>query len=364
MPNPTLWGFRRTSVVEQAAAALRDAIRRGELRDPLPGGHQLARQLGVSRPTLRAALHGLAAEGLLVVNRGRRTRLATRVRSRSSDARPTVCVVCPASMTSPAMHEHPILLEMHVEFASRGVRWEVIFETRLGGAQPFPRLEQLVAARPNVCWILFAATEPIHRWFAARQLPTVVVGSKIPGLNLPATDLDYAGLGWHAAGMFVRYGHRRIALVLPERPLPGDLVCRTRFVSYVEKRAPDVRVDDCRVPDDPAHGRAAIARLLGGPRRPTGVLSLRQGLTLAVLRHALGRGLRIPADLSLVSRDTHMLFESGFPELTRYSGSARKLASRAVRIALHLLAGRKAPARPSLVTPTFIPGSTLAACPV
>ncbi len=362
MANPAPWGFQRTSVVEQAAAALRDAIRRGELRDPLPGGHQLSRQLGVSRPTLRVALRRLAAEGLLQVQQGRRSRLATRVPSRDTDIKPAICIVSPGSLASPLNQQHPILLEMHVEFAGRGVGWEAVFEPRLAGARPGRRLEQVVAARPHVCWILFAATETMHRWFAARQLPTVVVGSSIPGLSLPSADLDYAGIGWHAGGMFARHGHRQVALLLPEQPLPGDIASRDHFLRYFAQRAPEAHLWECRVPENPAQRRTTLDRLLSAPRRPTAILTLRQGLTLAVLRHALSLGLRIPADLSLVSRDTHPLFDSGFPELTRYSGSARKIAVRAVRIAVHLLAGQKVSSRPSLVTPAFIPGSTLGPC--
>lgn len=364
MANPAPLGFQRTSVVEQAATALRAAIRSGELRDPLPGSHQLSRQLGVSRPTLRAALRRLAAEGLLVMRQGRRSRLATQAHARETGVRPAICIVSPASLASPAFQEHPILLEMHIEFANRGVGWETVFETRLAGARPGRRLEQLVAARPHVCWILFAATEAMRRWFVARQLPTVVVGYSVPGLSLPSADLDYTGVGWHAAGMFARHGHRQIALLLPERPLPGDIASRDSFLRYFAQSAPEAQVLECRVPESPAQRRSMLDRMLTGPRRPTVILTQRQGLTLAVLRHALGLGLRIPADLSLVSRDNHPLFDAGFPELTRYSGSARKIALRAVRIAVQLLAGQKVPPRPSLVTPAFIPGTTLGPAPV
>ena len=57
--------FRRASVADQASAAMRSAIQHGALHDPLPGEHQLARQLGISRSSLRTAMAQLRAEGYL-----------------------------------------------------------------------------------------------------------------------------------------------------------------------------------------------------------------------------------------------------------------------------------------------------------
>lgn len=136
MRTSTPWGFKRSSLVDQTAAALRAAIASGDLGESLPGGHQLARQLGVSRPTVRTALLRLASEGLLVVDQGRRSRVATKRPRRSSAPHPAVCVICPAAFEAPFLLEHPVLLEMHAEFASRGVGWEVIFEAKLAGASP------------------------------------------------------------------------------------------------------------------------------------------------------------------------------------------------------------------------------------
>lgn len=364
MPSSTPWGFRRTTVVGQTATALREAIRRGELRDPFPGSHQLARQLGISRPTVGAAFRELAAEGLLVVQQGRRARINSRCRPRASAGQPAVCVICPVTLSESVALAHPILLEMHAEFASRGVGWDVVFESRFRGRRPEARLSEVVAGRPRICWILLAVAEPIQRWFAASGIPAVVLGSCVPGLQLPSVDLNYGAVGWHAAGAIVRQGHKRLGLILPARMLPGDAATRDQFLRYLKERAAGVCVSDCRMPDDPVRREVTLDRLLAGPQRPTAVLSQRPALTLAVVLHALRRGLSIPRDLSIVSRDTLPVFDAAVPELTRYSSTATKLTSRIVKIALHLLAGRKVPSTPNLLTPQFIAGATLAATPL
>ena len=277
--------------------------------------------------------------------------------------RPTVCVVGPLTPETLFSLEHPLLLEMHAQFASRGIGWEQVFDARLGGRNPAPRLAQLVNARRQACWILFGAPEPIQRWFATADVHALVLGSGVAGLNLPSVDLDYGAIGWHAAGAILRHGHTRVALVLPARPLPGDIASREAFLRYVDQRVTGVTVTNCEAPVDPAQFRATLRRLLGSSRRPTALLSLRPSLTLTLLTHVLGEGLRVPEDVSIVTRDTHPLIESALPELTRYISPVTKRATRTVRIASALLAGRRVQPIPSLVTASFVPGATLAAAP-
>src|SRR5205823_3119842 len=61
----------RPSLVEQAAETLRRALRNGTWVERMPGERELSRQLDISRPTLRAALEELRAEGWLKVMPGR-----------------------------------------------------------------------------------------------------------------------------------------------------------------------------------------------------------------------------------------------------------------------------------------------------
>lgn len=60
---------------------LYEAIRIGTFGDTLPGEHELAKQLGVSRPTVRTALRSLEEEGIVFRQRGIGTRVNTSVTS-------------------------------------------------------------------------------------------------------------------------------------------------------------------------------------------------------------------------------------------------------------------------------------------
>src|SRR6059058_2206900 len=62
----------RGTTLEEVVTQLREMIHRGELRpgDRLPPERDLAKMLGVSRPTLRAGIRSLAAVGVLQSRQG------------------------------------------------------------------------------------------------------------------------------------------------------------------------------------------------------------------------------------------------------------------------------------------------------
>lgn len=351
--------FRRAGVAEQAAAALREAIYTGELTDPLPGEHQLAKDLSISRPSVRAALARLAAEGLVVIKKRHRTRLAATPRAPAKSVNPAVCVIGVWSPDLALIVDHPVLREMYALFASRGVSWSEVFDVKLIGPKPDARLKSIVAARKNVCWILCGATEPMHRWFANSRLPAFIVGTCAPNTNLPSVDMNHAAVGWHAAGTLVSHGHRRIALIVPSILFPGDITFRREFLRYVARHAKDGSILEFHEQGNIYHFRAGLARLLSAPDRPTAILSMRADHTLTILTSLQSGGLRVPRDLSVVSRDSDRLLEMAMPDLTRYKASKQKLASLAVRIAMKLIVDRQLPARPRLIMPSFVRGSTL-----
>src|SRR5205809_7506421 len=61
----------------QLRADLRRRLDAGAFDDEFPGELALVEEYGVSRHTVRSALSGLRAEGIVVAERGRRPRLAT-----------------------------------------------------------------------------------------------------------------------------------------------------------------------------------------------------------------------------------------------------------------------------------------------
>lgn len=355
--------FRRASVADQAAAALRESIRQGVWGDLLPGEHELARRLNISRPTLRAALARLAEDGVIEVHRGRRTRVSAAGPGSCAEVPPTVCLVVPARREAQGLADHPVITQMRALFAVQGVGWEEVFDHALARRDPEVRLSQLVHNRRHVCWLLLSASAALQRWFEVSRLPTLVLGSCHDGIRLPSVDLDYYAIGWHAAGCLAKSGHRRVAIVLPHRALAGDLACLHGLVDYSRRLREPIAVTEVVAGPTRASFVAALTRLLARPERPTAIFCIHVAEMLLVLAHVLRSGLRVPEDLSLLCRETIPAVDAGLPELTRYGRQVVRQANLAVRIARSMLAGQHVPARAHMIMPTFLPGGTLAPPP-
>lgn len=358
---PAFPPFRRSRLADQAATALREAIQRGVWGSVLPGEHELARRLGISRPSVHAALSELAREGLIAISKGRRSRVLSH--RRASNAPPVVCVVRSVSRESASLVEHPVLLAMRAELASQGVGWEELVDAKLNSPDPGPRLERLTAGRSHVCWVTLTVPEPVQRWFQDSGLPVLVLGSCYEGVRLPSVDVNYRAVGWHAAGCMARLGHRTTALVLPHDLMPGDVACREGFAQGLSKAGQQISIIDVDAGQSALQLQAKLDWLIAHRPRPTAILTLRPVHTQTAIVHLLRSGLRIPEDISLVSRDTDNLFELGAPELTRYRNMGAKQARRAAQLVQTLLSGYPVPRRPILITPAFVAGKTLGRAP-
>ena len=360
-PNASaLSEFHRASVSDQAADALRESILQGAWGELLPGEHELARRLSVSRPTVRAALARLAEDGFITIKKGCRTRLRPTRRKTVFSAPPTVCLVVPSSRESLGFSGHPVLMEMRARFAEQGVGWEEIFDRTLGGRHPESRLASMVSGRRHVCWLLLGASATIQRWFAEAGVPTLVLGSCHAGVELPSVDVNYYAIGWHAAGCLAKHGHRRVALVLPQQPLAGDLACLRGVSEYIHRREKQISVVEISAGPSRAGLLAALDHVLRSSNAATAIFCIHVEHLLMVLVHLLRSGRKVPSEVSVICRETSTSVDLGLPEITRYRSPAAKQARLAVRIAQSMLSGHQITKTPNLILPAFVPGETLA----
>src|SRR5215472_17674893 len=107
---------RQGTSAEEVVTHLRDMIHRGELRpgDRLPSERDLAKLLGVSRPTLRVAICSLAAVGVLRSRQGAGTFVVKDEDPPSLDSGPLRLMASLRGFTSAEMFEARRALEMAV----------------------------------------------------------------------------------------------------------------------------------------------------------------------------------------------------------------------------------------------------------
>ena len=353
--------FYRASIAHQAAAALRDAIKNGVWRYFLPSEHQLATDFKISRPSVHAALVMLKNEGLVAMGQGRLAKVISC--PPVTKAQPMVCVVAPFSRKTVGLADDPLLIELRGNLAAQGIGWDEAFDARLKGKGLNDHLARLVESRDRMCWLIESSSSAIQHWFHQAGVRALVLGSCHAGVRLPSVDSDYRAIGWHAAGCIARLGHRHIAVVAPNNLLGGDITCRDGIADYIATTKGKVVMTEIRAGQSPAQLKSRLDRLLARRPRPTVVFTVLPEITLAVLFHLQRIGLKVPGDISLVSRDTHLLFEMGMPEITRYCTPMRKKVDCVVGVVQSLLAGHPVSSEPNLISPTFIAGETLARLP-
>lgn len=112
----TIGSERHGTSSEEIVLLLRDMIHRGELRhgDRLPPERDLAKKLGVSRPTLRAGIRSLAAVGVLQSRQGAGTFVVEADASPELDSNPLRLMASLHGFTNAEMFEARLSLEMAI----------------------------------------------------------------------------------------------------------------------------------------------------------------------------------------------------------------------------------------------------------
>lgn len=330
---------QRSSLVSETLRVLREAIAHGRWQGELPGERRLCEEWHISRPTLRAALTALAAEGWVSIAQGKPTRVCQQqVPASPATAQPQTLTV---GLLSPEpLHAMPpfVLLwvdELRSQLASEGHLLQVhVGRAWSGGKNPARALQTLTTTVPATAWVLYRSTEAMQQWFEQRQIPCVVVGSVFKGLNLPSVDRDHRAVCRHAVGLMAARGHQRLALLIQEPQYAGDRESEAGFAEGIQAAAAARGVTGhIQRHDGSREGLLkALDRLISARQRPQALLIARTSSALTVCTALLQRGLRIPQDISLICRDDDVFLDETLPQIARYSITAGTFAKRIFRL--------------------------------
>ena len=222
------------TVASQIAAQLRADLGKGTWTGWLPSERVLSRTVQASRNTVRAALEQLKADGLIAPVRGLGNRVIGTVTSPPSrDDAKTVGVLIP----EPIGRLRPLIAlwidELKDLLIEEGYRLRIHEGRQYYQTNPARALERLIGQHHHRAWVLTLSSEAMQRWFARRDTPCLVAGSTYPEVTLPHYDLDYRAICRHAAGVLLRLGHRRLALLNRESRRAGDVDSERGFLEGV-----------------------------------------------------------------------------------------------------------------------------------
>ncbi|MBI5773231.1 MAG: substrate-binding domain-containing protein [Verrucomicrobia bacterium] len=351
---------QRASLVAQAAQFLRDALDHGQWFGELPGERNLCARLGVSRPTLRAALEQLRREGRLAVTHGRPTRIL-QPRAKSAGApRSVVAMLSPVPLRAMPPFVMHWVDELREQLAAAGCPLELHVSRTVYSPRPARALESLVRRAPAAAWVLYLSSEVMQRWFQERGLPCLVAGSCVPEVKLPSVDVDYRAACRHAVGLLCAAGCARIALVLPHGGYAGDREGEEGFREALARSSTKPAASRILRHDGTVAGLCAqLDSALGTSPPVDGFIVARSGHALTALTHLSRRGVRVPQEVAVVSRDDDAFLEFVVPRMARYTSDPAQFARRVARVAMQLAQQGFAAPRAVRLMPRYLAGETV-----
>lgn len=326
------------SIAMQVAQALRAEIGRRTWDDALPGERQLAERFQVSRKTIRKALAELRAEGVLQTERSRGSKVAAHPGRRRAPS-PRIALLLPEPLEGSRPFTALWVNRLMALLQEAGHPLQLFHGAKYFGASAGRSLARLTAAHPARCWIIARSNRPLQEWFAASGIPTVISGSAHSGVALPSVDVDHRALCRHSAALFLRHGHRRLALFLEHGGHGGDAESEQGFRAGLAAASGALEPVVC----SPERSAQAIIRdlrrLLALSHPPTGMLLSNSYSYLTVQGYLASLGLLVPRDISVVLRDEETFLRFMHPAPTYYSTRPAKFAQALHQALKRILAG-------------------------
>jgi DNA-binding LacI/PurR family transcriptional regulator len=187
--------------------------------------------------------------------------------------------------------------------------------------EPFGSLRRLTE-RGLVDGVIIANTlhvDPRIDYLIEKRRPFVAFGRSLSGRDHAWVDPDFEGAVEGAVDHLASHGHRRIALLLPQRETNFLYIIRDAFLSAMKRRGLALEPD--RVlwrPDGEQGGYGAGEALLALDPRPTAVVVTDAMQTVGLYRILNDRGLRPGRDLSVVGVLPEASAQALSPALTAF----------------------------------------------
>jgi len=311
---------KRLSLVHQTIDILKREISRHTWEEWLPSERFLSRSLNISRPTLRHALKRLQAEGVIVPVQSIGNRIVSEKRNSARiDSTHKVHLLCPDPLDRIRLQANLWTDELRNRLFQTGSSLLAHHGRQYLRTNPDSALEHLIAQHPAGCWILVHSTPRIQAWFEARNIPCLVAGYTHPGVDLPFVSVDMEAACRHAAEVFIGLGHLHIGFVHLRSERARDLRSADGFEAGIRNSNAVGLVG--RVVyhgGDSASVRDATRELLQRGMPASAILT---GTALSydtVATFLMQQGIRIPGDVSLISREHEPFLDALVPLPSRY----------------------------------------------
>ena len=330
--------LRILSPSEQVAEHLKGELLRGRWMHSIPGVPSLAAEMGVNRKTVDAALRQLDSEGVLIPQGAGRKRLIGFLPEGRSPSPLTLGILL-YEMSDKRIDyiveiQHMLMEAGHVPvFASKSL---------VDLSLDVKRVSRLVETTYADAWIVCAGSRSILDWFACQESPTFTLfGGSL--------DRRFAGAGPNkkpayreCVNALIELGHRRIVLLAKSqrrKPIPGE--SEQTFIEALEEGG--IEVGEFHLPDWDDRKESLLSCLdsLFKVTPPTALIIQEATVFTAVQQFLANRGLKVPADVSLICSDPDPNFTWCEPTIAHIAWRSRPIVRRIIRWADKISRGKK-----------------------
>ena len=347
------------TITDQVAEHLKAEILRGRWNGALPGKHQLAVELGVNNKTVEAALRQLEKTGVLLPQGAGRNRLINPSRRKSTRALRIALL----------LNELPndAKSELHLEIAhalTEAAHAAVVAPKSLDELRFDPkRVAKVVRETKADAWIIYGGSRDVLEWFASQPVPAFALFGHRIGIKIPAVSPHKPPAVAAATQHLIDLGHRRIVLLCRKvRRLPQPGLSETVFLDTL--RSGGCKVGEYNLPDweETNAGFQQCLRSLFRATPPTALIVDEASYFVATMQFLLTRGLRVPADVSLICTDDDLAFSHCHPPIACMTWDLQPVVRRIINWAANVSRG-KIDLRQTLTPAKFVPGGTIATVP-
>ncbi|MGI9242152.1 MAG: GntR family transcriptional regulator, partial [Verrucomicrobiales bacterium] len=334
---------QKQKLSEEIKRLLLGRIESDEWSKFIPGERELARQMQVSRGSVRLALEALEEDGVISSGgRGKRREVSRRTGHKTDKKSAGVVAYALPDRLSEVP---PIILRrvdaLREHLAGAGIRLDIVVAKEFARIGPQRALVRLLESHQADLWILFHAPEVAQEWFHKKGIPCIVDGQRSPNVDFPSIDADVHATAFHAGGVLRRNGHERIALLVTD----DHLVSYDTIVQGLEEglrlgRGGLVVVTHQASPDAVC---TCLERLMSRSNPPSVVVTARIATTATAYTFLLSKGNGGKPALSLLSLVSDRSIEVLMPPISAYELSASTYTRRLIRMILNELREQRRP---------------------
>jgi DNA-binding LacI/PurR family transcriptional regulator len=343
------------NLADQVTEHLRAEILRGRWSDTLPGKHQLAGELGVNNKTVEVALRQLENSGLLLAQGAGRNRLINPRRRNTSRA------LRIAILLNDHQIDEKTKLLLETKHAIQAAGHTIIIPPKSMASLRFDpeSVAELVRKTKADAWIILAGSRGVLEWFANQAVPAFALFGNRVGIKIPSVSPNKPPVIAEATRHLIGLGHRRIVLLARRATrLPQPSAGLAAYLDTLREHG--CQIGEFNLPDweETNAGFHECLHSLFRSTPPTALIVDEVTYFVATMQFLLQRGLKVPADVSLISTDDDVVLSHCHPPAACMKWDLQPVVRRIIHWAANVSRGKKDFTQ-TLTPAEFIPGGTL-----